>query len=127
MDEDQTIAPEAETAEPENSQGLTGLIKQHPGLVVAGGLAIGLAAAALIPSSTRKKIAQRTAAAAVAAGEAGMKLGKQGAAKLEGLGEAIGDNAGEARRRVADAADQARDTGIDWVKAAIGLLATLRR
>jgi hypothetical protein len=131
MSDDQTIAPEtslkSEAAATEDKQGFTGLIRQHPGLAVAGGLIIGLAAAALIPGSTRRKLVRSTAAAAAAAGEAGMKLGKQGAAKLEELGEAIGEGTGEARRRVADATDQARDTGLDWAKAALGLLAALRR
>lgn len=117
MPDEQTIVDEAgpaiEQEAAEDKQGLTDLIRKHPGFALAGGLAIGLAAAALLPGSTRRKLARHAAAAAAAAGEAGLKLGKQGA--------------GVARRKVADAADHARDTGIDWAKAAIGLLASLRR
>ena len=129
MNEDPAIAPEAEVepALAEDSGGLTSLIRRHPGYAIAGGLVLGLAAAALIPSRTRRKLARRTVAAATAATEAGLMLRKQGAAKLEELGETIGDGAGEARRRAAVAAEQARDTGMDWAKAALNLLAALRR
>ena len=109
------------------SPGLVGLIKQHPGLAVAGGLVLGLVAAALVPGGARRKLVRRTAAAASAAGEAGLKLGKQGAARLDRLGDTIGESTADARRRATEAAGHARETGIDWAKAAIGLLAALRR
>ena len=127
MSEEDLILQHPETPPETELPGLVGLIRRHPGLAVAGGLALGLAAAALVPGGTRRKLVRRSAAAAGAAGEAGLKLGKQGAARLDRLGETIGENTVDARRRASEAAGHARDTGIDWAKAAIGLLAALRR
>jgi hypothetical protein len=115
MSEEDLITPAQDHAAEDAASGIAGFVKDHPALVIAGGLALGLAAAALVPSSTRRRIARGTAAAASAASEAGLRLGKQG------------DSAGEARRIAGEAASQARDTGIDWAKAAVALLGALRR
>lgn len=107
---------------------LKGLARDHAGLLVAGGLAAGAVLAyVLTPKAARRKIAERTVAAATAASEAGLKLGRQGAEKLEGLGETIGEGAGVARERAAKAADEARSSGMELIRTAASLIAALRR
>ncbi len=107
---------------------LKALARDHAGLLIAGGVAAGaLLAIALTPSSTRRKLAERTVAAATAAGEAGLKLGRQGADKLEGLGETIAENADVAKVRAVKAAGDAKGAGLELLRAGLAIIAAMRR
>ncbi|MGE3690420.1 MAG: hypothetical protein AB7F98_03455 [Novosphingobium sp.] len=128
MSEEHIDATEMDGEAEAEAMNLKSLARDHAGLLVAGGLAAGAALAFfLTPKSTRHKIAQRTMAAATAAGEAGLKLGKQGAEKLEDLGETIGDSASVARERATKAAGDARNAGLELIRTAATLVAALRR
>jgi len=104
------------------------LARDHAGLLVAGGVAAGaLLAIALTPSSTRRKLAERAMTAATTAGEAGLKLGRQGAEKLEGLGEVIVENADAAKDRATKAAGDAKGAGLELLRAGLAVIAAMRR
>ncbi len=126
---DEPIEGAGENGEaPAEARNLKSLARDHAGLLVAGGLAAGaLLAFALTPKSTRRRLTERTIAAATAAGEAGLRLGRQGAEKLEGLGESIGEGAGAARDRAARAAGEARSGGLELLRTAASLISALRR
>jgi hypothetical protein len=118
----------SDSADANEGLNLQTLARNHAGLLIAGGVAAGaLLAVALTPSSTRRKLAKRTLAAATAAGEAGLKLGRQGAEKLEGLGETIAENAEVTKERAAKAAGEARGAGLEMLRAGLALIAALRR
>jgi hypothetical protein len=112
---DETTQPQAN--EPE---GLGKLVRDHPGVVIAGGIAIGAIAAALLPRAAKSNIAKRTLAAA---GD----LVQEGASRLGDLGEAVGESTGEARRRATRAATSTGTAGLELAKSAVDLIASLRR
>jgi len=104
------------------------LARDHAGLLIAGGVAAGaLLAIALTPSSTRRRLADRAVSAATAASEAGMKLGRQGAEKLEGLGETLAGNADVAKERAVKAAGDAKGAGLELLRAGLAIVAAMRR
>jgi hypothetical protein len=104
------------------------LARDHAGLLIASGVAAGaLLAIALTPASTRRRLAERTMAAATAAGEKGMQLGRQSAERLEGLGEVIAENADAAKERAAKAASDAKGSGLELLRAGLALVAAMRR
>ena len=112
----------------EEGLNLKTLARDHAGLLIAGGVAAGaLLAIALTPSSTRRRLASRAMDAATAAGEAGMKLGRQGAEKFEELTETVGENAGIAKERAAKAAGDAKGAGLELLRAGLAVIAAMRR
>ena len=113
-------------------------VGDHPGFVIAGGLAIGLVAGALIPRSKRQQVTGRAAALAAAASELGLafgqqaleranEAGKEGRARLHDIGGTLGEKASEARSRAEDASAALRDAGIQLAKKAFDLAASARR
>jgi hypothetical protein len=107
---------------------LQSLARDNAGLLIAGGIAAGaLLAIALTPSSTRRRLAERAMDTASAAGEAGMNLGRQGAEKFGELSETVSENASVARERAAKAASDARGTGLELLRAALAVIAAMRR
>lgn len=94
-------------------------VRDHPLLVVAGGIAIGAVVAALLPRGTGRRVARRAVQLAEVAGTASALLGsrakdaasaageglrEQGgvlAEKLERLGETASDRLGQARSSAA--------------------------
>ncbi len=130
----------------EPPESFAGLARQYPALIIAGGIALGVAAAMMLPRKTRKSLTGRAATLAALAGEAGLTLGRQaldkaGDATREGrekfgeLGESLGETLGEtalaARRRAAaiaeNATGSARKTGLQLVKQAVELAKNARR
>lgn len=112
----------------EEGLNLKTLARDHAGLLIAGGVAAGaLLAIALTPSSTRRRLAERAMDAATAAGEAGMKLGRQGADKFEELSETVSENAGVARERAVKAAGDAKGAGLELLRAGLAIIAAMRR
>ena len=117
-----------ESADAGEGVNLKTLARDHAGLLIASGVAAGaLLALALTPSSTRRRLAQRAINAATAAGDAGMKLGRQGAEKLEDLGGSLAENADAAKERAVRAAGDARGAGLDLLRAGLAAIAALRR
>ncbi len=112
-------------------------VRQHPGLIIGGGLALGLLAGALLPRSARSRLSARTASLAAVAGELGLALGRQaldraseasreGRERLGELGESAGEAGRMATRRVAGAAGSARSTGLALARKAVKLAASRR-
>ena len=109
---------------------LSGLVHEYPGLVIAGGLALGLLAGSLLPRSAGRKLSTRAAALAAVASEVGLALGKQaieraGEAGRDGrelLGEfshTVSDKASDARRAAGEASSRVRHTGVALAKKAV--------
>lgn len=115
---------------------------EHPGMVLAGGLILGLVAGALLPRGTARKLAKGAAAAAAIGGETGLSLARQARDRAQtAAGDAAerlrvveqGAETGVRRLRrgaanvAARATNTASNTGLDLARAAIRLLGTLRR
>jgi hypothetical protein len=111
--------------------GFGSFVRGNPGLMVAGGVAFGVLAGALLPKATKSRFGQRTIAAAASAGEAGLILTRQvrdkaGAAAQEGAAK-LGDGTSHIRRRAARAAGSTSASGLDLARGAIDLISALRR
>ena len=120
--------------EPDSTDGLTDQIKAHPALALAGGLALGMIASALLPKGTARKLARSAAAAAAVGSEAGLTLARQASETARNAaGEAgehlekAGEGARHFRRRAASASGSAASAGMELTRAALRLLGTLRR
>lgn len=133
-----TEATSAAQHESSSSSRALAFVSDHPGLIVAGGLAAGLLAGALLPKAARRSVTGRAAALAAAASEIGLAFGKQALEKAEGAGkegrarlhdwgDTLGEKAGDARRKAEDASTYLRDAGLILAKKAIELAATARR
>ena len=92
---------------------LSQLVREHPVLVVAGGVAIGAVIAALLPKGTTRKVAARAASMAEIAGAAGLALGKSAKERAESTGETLKAQAGMLGEHVDSAARRARALGDD--------------
>lgn len=82
-------------------------IKDHPLLVIAGGIAVGAVAAALLPKGTGRKMVRRAATLAEAASAASLLLGKTAWARAEDAGHDLreyGSAAGDRIERLGGAA-----------------------
>ncbi len=132
-------APVASQAADEGlSANLAAQAREHPGLVVAGGLALGLVAGALLPRGTARKLARGAIAAAAVGGEAGVALAQrarsaarstadEAADQWQVLEAGTGEKARRLRSKAASAAGSATSAGLDLARAAMRLLASLRR
>jgi hypothetical protein len=76
-------------------------VREHPGLVVAGGVALGLVAGAMLSRGSGRKLARHALTLAEMAGTAGLAFGKDALVRAEqaggGLrkqGEALAEKAG---------------------------------
>jgi len=88
--------PEQEPADPVARAGE--FVREHPVLVIAGGLAIGALAAALLPRGNRSKVIRRAVTLAEAASAAGVLLGKQAREHAGAAGQGLRERGGEAAR-----------------------------
>jgi hypothetical protein len=107
--------------------------REHPGLVVAGGVALGLVAGALLSRGTGRRLAQHALTLAEVAGAAGITLGKQAMDKAEdageGLrrgGEALAERAGRLAGPAEDAVDNASEAAHRLLRKAVELAGKLR-
>ena len=114
------------------------LAAEYPWLSVAGGVALGLLAGALLPKGAGSKLGRRVVAAATIASELGLAFGKsarakaeeagrEGAARLSDLGETVGEGAADLRQRATMAANRTRSSGLKLAGQAIRLAARVRR
>lgn len=129
-----TDAPEAiqEPAPVHPPESLSDLLRQHPGLVLAGGLAAGLLAGALLPRRAGGKLAGRALSVAAMAGELGLALSRQardragdvaqdGRERLGDLGTHAAASGRRAAHRASAAGDELRRTGIKLARKAVEL------
>jgi hypothetical protein len=111
---------------PSNSQGttFTQLVEDHPLAMVAGGLVLGAAVAAILPAAFGRRLSSRLAGIATVAGELGTiygskaldiaaEAGRAGQEKLGELSEDFAETSAEARRRASDLSSQATRRAVD--------------
>lgn len=79
-------------------------VREHPVLIIAGGIAVGALAAALIPRRSRTAIGARASGLAEAATAAGLAIARQAL-------ERAGETGAELRRQGARAASRAETLG----------------
>lgn len=133
----------------DRTKDVSDFVKEHPLLVVAGGIALGAVAAALLPRGTGRRLAKRAISLAEVAGTAGALFGsrvrdkaeetgaslrEQGglvAGRLEKLGETaserIGKLGGKAGARVEKLIDPVESVAAKVVKKASELRSRARR
>jgi hypothetical protein len=70
-------------------------VRDHPLLVIAGGVAVGMIVSSLLPKGAARKIAGRAVSLAEIAGAASVALGKDAWDKAETAGSVIGKRGGE--------------------------------
>ena len=114
----------------EPPESLADLAREHPGLVLAGGLAVGLLVGALIPRRKGGRLLRSAASLAAVAGELALTLGEQTRDKAEDARDRIVDlshKAGNAGRRAAHAglekSDEAREAGLRMARKAVKAVA----
>lgn len=111
-------------------EGIGDLFRKHPAAFIAGGIALGLVAGALIPRGTGRRLAKGAVALAATAGEAGLALSRNARDKAEDIGregrDALERNAGAAQRRATELADNARTTGAKLVDQVVELASKVR-
>lgn len=123
-DDDKTLPAITTPPAGEPPEDFSALARQYPGLLLAGGIAIGLVAGALLPRKAGGKLAGRAAALAAVAGELGLALSqsarekagdaaREGRAKLAELGDS------EQARRVRSAGSDARSAGLRLARKAV--------
>ena len=108
-------------------------IREHPGLVVASGVALGLVAGALISRGSGRKIARHALTIAEVAGTAGLALGKKALERAEDAGgelrrqgEELAEKAGRLAEPAEDAVDSATDAAQRLLRKAVELAGKLR-
>lgn len=75
--------------QPGKASGLACFARENPGLVIAGGVALGLLAGALIPKRNRQRIASGASHLAELASAAGLALARQAQERAESAGEEL--------------------------------------
>jgi hypothetical protein len=87
--------------EDRNRHPIARFVEEHPALTIAGGLALGALAAALLPRRNRALVAEKSSELAEAIGAASLMLYQQALDRAESAGEGIRDIAerfGETQR-----------------------------
>lgn len=106
------------------------LLRKHPIAFIAGGVALGAVAGALLPRGTGRRLTKGAVALAATAGEAGMLLSRNARDKAEELGregrDVLGRNAAVAQRRASELADTAKITGAKVVDQVVELASKVR-
>jgi ElaB/YqjD/DUF883 family membrane-anchored ribosome-binding protein len=89
---------------------VSAFVRDHPGLVVAGGVAVGLVAGALLSRGTGRRLAKHAMTIAEIAGTASLALGKDALERAEDAGgelrkqgEALAGRASDGLRKHGDA------------------------
>lgn len=123
-------------------------VRDHPGLVVAGGLALGLVAGGLLARGSGSKLAKRAVSLAEIAGTAGLAFGRDALERAEDAGgelrkqggalagkagvglrkqrDALTDKAGQLAGPAEDALDTAHDAASRLLRKAFDLAGKLR-
>jgi ElaB/YqjD/DUF883 family membrane-anchored ribosome-binding protein len=116
---------------------VTDFVRDHPGAVVAGGVALGLVAGALLSRGSGRKLARHALTIAEVAGTAGLALSRQAMERAEETGDelrrqggAIADKASQlaepAEEAVGDAIDTATEAAQRLLRKAVELAGKLR-
>ncbi|MDG2004253.1 MAG: hypothetical protein P8J20_13065 [Novosphingobium sp.] len=111
-------------------------VNEHPGMTIAGGIALGVLAAALLPKRSRKYVTEKSSAMADAVSAAGLMLYREAVDRAGAAGDGIRDiadrvgNAGDEKSE-ADAISDADEgpcqpSRFDLAAALAGILRQLR-
>ena len=84
----------------ERAKGVGNFVKDHPLLVVAGGIVLGAIAASLLPRGTGRKLAKQAVNLAEVAGTAGALLGSRVRDKAEETGSTLREQGGLVAERL---------------------------
>jgi hypothetical protein len=92
---------------------VTGFARAHPLLVIAGGLAIGVALSTLIPRSPTRKLSRKTVAFLASVAEMGLAYGREALEAAEEAGRQgkakVAELSSTARDKLTDALEQVGD------------------
>ncbi|MCT2558034.1 hypothetical protein N0B51_03470 [Tsuneonella sp. YG55] len=116
------------------ADGATSFVKEHPLATLAGGLALGVLVAAIVPGPGRRMRKKASARTAVLAGtladlaltygakflESAEEAAKAGQERIGDLGETIGDGARDLGRSASDSASRAIDSASRTANRALG-------
>ncbi|MET0588707.1 MAG: hypothetical protein ABWZ75_09310 [Novosphingobium sp.] len=127
---DKPVSQPAANDTSNDQESIGDLFRKHPAAFIAGGVALGIIAGALLPRGTGRRLAKGAVVLATTAGEAGLALSRNARDKAEDLGregrDALERNAGAAQRRAAELADNARTTGAKLVDQVVELASKVR-
>lgn len=93
----------------EQGNAIVGFAREHPVLMVAGGVALGAVAAALLPRGTGRKLARRAVAFAEVASAAGAVIGNQAMEQAESAGASLRDHGAALADRIGKFGESAGD------------------
>ena len=117
----------------DSADSLVDLIKEYPGIAIAGGVLLGIAVSALMPRGSARKLARGAAAAAAVSSEAGMALARQAretastaADEASETLERASKGAAQLRKRAVSASGSAASAGLDLTRAAVRFARSLR-
>lgn len=100
-------------------EAVTQFVRDHPVMVIAGGLAIGLIAAAVIPRRARRSVAGRASRLANAIGTAGAVLGERALTRAQTAGSGIRQRTNLLSHQAERLGDAALDRVDHWSDAAL--------
>lgn len=103
------VADFSEDAPQHRGKAVGDFVRDHPALVLAGGVAIGMLVSALIPKGTSRKIARRATGLAEAATAASVLLGKRVRDTAEATGSDLREHSGELAGRLEKLGGSAAD------------------
>ncbi len=122
------VVPMPQKEEPASVQSkAVAFVRDHPVMTIAGGLALGAVAAALIPRSNRRYVARQSSAIADAIAAASASIAHQALASLDTASSgvrrgahSVASRAGDAREVVVDRAGGAAQTAYERAQALLG-------
>ncbi|WP_260923508.1 hypothetical protein [Novosphingobium sp. 9] len=100
----ETVKPEARPSEK-----VVAFVKDHPVALVAGGIAVGVLATALMPRGLRKRVASKAFSAAKAAGAAALTFGHDAEERAEDFGKTFSAHASRRARKLIDDSEDFRE------------------
>ena len=132
-----TLPPLATPAQGDPPETLSDLARDYPGLLIAGGIALGILAGALLPRGVTRKLANGAMAAAAVGSETGLTLARSARAKARNAASEAGEQlaelrddaaegAAKLRRRASHTAGDASNAGMDMARAGLKFLSSLR-
>jgi ElaB/YqjD/DUF883 family membrane-anchored ribosome-binding protein len=107
-------------------------VREHPAIAIAGGVAIGIAAAALLSRGSGRKLAKHALTLAEVASTAGIAFGRQAAERAEDAGGelrrkggALAEKAGKLAAPAEEAVDHASEAAHRLLRKAVDLAGEL--
>lgn len=101
----------AEAAQAESATDrVTALVRDHPLLLLAGGLAVGVALSTLVPRSPTRKLSKKSLAFLGTAAELGMAYGREA---FDVVNEATEDARRDGKAKLAKFGDKAKERAVD--------------